>query len=127
MLIQLAHYRQHQAFYTPPTGKECFGHPGLLALPFILLNPFFEELIVRAYLMTEIRELTGSATLALAVSVLFQSAYHLYYGWWGALSVGFMFLAFAVYFAKYRRALPVVVAHGIQDVLAFFVMGRWRV
>ena len=40
-----------------PTGKDFFAHPSIAAVPFFLLNPFFEELIVRAYLMTEITDL----------------------------------------------------------------------
>jgi len=80
------------------------------------MNPFFEELLVRAYLMTEIVELTGSSALAIAVSVAVQTSYHLYYGWSGALSLAFLFLAFALYFARSRRALPVVVAHGVFDI-----------
>ncbi len=55
-------------------------HPPVLAIPFFLQNPFFEELIVRAYLMTEIGELTGSWLLAVLVSSLVQASYHLYYG-----------------------------------------------
>ena len=82
----------------------------------MLLNPFFEELIVRAYLMTEIRELTGSAWLAGAASVALQTAYHLYYGWERALSLGFLFLAFSIYYATRRKATPIVVAHGIFDI-----------
>lgn len=48
--------------------------------------------------MTEIRDLIGSALLATAASVLLQSAYHLYYGWLGALAISFLFIPFAVYY-----------------------------
>lgn len=118
LCIQLFHYFKYYAFYTGPTGKDFFGHPGLAMVPFVLFNPFFEELIVRAYLMTEIRELTGSVVLAASVSVVLQSAYHLYYGWLGALSTMFLFIPFAVYYAVTRRAFPIIVAHGIFDVFA---------
>ncbi|SRR6266568_4009037 len=40
-----------------------------IALIFVLVNPFFEELIVRAYLMTEVKFLTGSAALSIVASV----------------------------------------------------------
>lgn len=93
-----------------------FGHLGWFAVVFALFNPFFEELIVRAYLMTEIIEMTGSSALAVIVSVGVQSAYHLYYGWAGALSLACQFLVFSLYFARWRRALPLVVAHGFFDV-----------
>jgi membrane protease YdiL (CAAX protease family) len=100
------------------TAQTIFGHPGLSAIPFFLLNPFFEELIVRAYLMTEIKELTGSATLSVAVSVIVQTTYHLYYGWERALSMGFLFLVFAVYYSRTGKATPIIVAHGAFDLVA---------
>jgi membrane protease YdiL (CAAX protease family) len=102
---------------TGPTGKDFFAHPSVAAVPFFLLNPFFEELIVRAYLMTEITSLTGSSALAVVASVLVQFSYHLYYGWVGALSLCFPFLIFALYYAHSRRALPVILAHEFFDIL----------
>jgi membrane protease YdiL (CAAX protease family) len=93
-----------------------FAHPAIVAITFAVLNPFFEELIVRAYLMTEVAELTGSSALAVVISVAVQFCYHLYYGWSGALSLSFMFLIFALYYARSSRALPIVVAHGFFDI-----------
>jgi len=101
-----------------PTPRDLFGHASLMMVPFSLLNPFFEELIVRAYLMTEVSALTGSSVLAIILSVLVQTSYHLYYGWIGALTLSFQFLVFAIYFARTRKALPIIVAHGIFDLLA---------
>jgi membrane protease YdiL (CAAX protease family) len=103
-----------------PNARAFFSHPGLAIIPYVLLNPFFEELIVRAYLMTELLELTGSAFLAVAVSVLVLASYHLYYGWVGAISIGFMFLAFSIFFLKTRRALPIISAHGLIDIYGIF-------
>ena len=87
-----------------------------MGIAFCLLNPFFEELVVRAYLMTEITELTGSTVWAFILSVVVQFSYHLYYGWAGAISLSFQFLVFALYYAHSRRALPVVLAHDFFDV-----------
>jgi membrane protease YdiL (CAAX protease family) len=101
-----------------PNASDFFAHPSIVILPFSLLNPFFEELIVRAYLMTEIIQLTGSMVLAVALSVLVQFSYHLYYGWAGAIALSFQFLTFALYYASSRRALPVIVAHGFFDIYA---------
>lgn len=116
--IQIMHYAMYRSFSTGPTGKDFFSHPGVMAVPFSLLNPFFEELIVRAYLMTEIMDLTGSSALAVALSVAVQFSYHLYYGWVGAISVSFSFLVFALYYAMSRKALPIIVAHGFFDIFA---------
>jgi len=97
------------------SANELFAHASLAAIPFAFLNPFFEELIVRAYLMTEILDLTGSSLLAVIVSVALQTSYHLYYGWMRALSLSFFFLIFAVYYARKRQVLPIITAHAVND------------
>jgi membrane protease YdiL (CAAX protease family) len=109
------------AFSLSTMGGHTYHHPypSLIALPFFILNPFFEELIVRAYLMTEIRKLTGSTVLAVLISVAVQTSYHLYYGWIGALSLAFEFLAFSIYYAQTRRIAPVIVAHELFDLYGF--------
>jgi membrane protease YdiL (CAAX protease family) len=111
----------HRAVLTHATGgvtaREMFTHLSVATIVAFLVNPFVEELIVRAYLMTEIGELTGSWTLAAAVSIAVQTSYHLYYGWVTALSLGFQFAVFAIYYARSRKATPIVVAHGIFDML----------
>jgi membrane protease YdiL (CAAX protease family) len=116
VVVHLLHYAIYGAVAKAPGARDLFGHPPVAAIPFFLLTPFFEELIVRAYLMTEVLELTGSSTLAVAVSVAIQVSYHLYYGWATAISLSFLFLTFALYYAHSRRALPIIVAHGLFDI-----------
>jgi membrane protease YdiL (CAAX protease family) len=117
-LVQTIHHLIYGSWVSGPTAKDFFAHPSVVTIPLILLNPFFEELIVRAYLMTEVVDLTGSSMRAVAVSVLVQFSYHLYYGWGGAISLAFFFLPLALYYVRSRRALPVIVAHGLLDVYA---------
>lgn len=109
----------HQAIFHASSGtisaRQVIGHPSMIAIPFIFLNPFFEELIVRAFLMTEIKALTNSWVVAAGLSVALQTSYHLYYGWQGALSLGFQFLVFALYYARTRKATPIIVAHALFD------------
>src|SRR6202171_224093 len=115
-IVHLFHYAMYGIMARGPSGSDFFAHPSVAAIPFSLLNPFFEELIVRAYLMTEVLDLTGSSSLAVALSVAVQFSYHLYYGWAGAISLSFQFLIFALYYARSRRALPIIVAHGFFDI-----------
>jgi membrane protease YdiL (CAAX protease family) len=117
----LIHFALHPWFSSTQQGQtahDLYAHPSAMSIFLVLLNPFFEELIVRAYLMTEIAELTRSWVLAAAVSTIVQASYHLYYGWMGMLSLSFQFLIFSIYYAKARKALPVIVAHGIFDLVA---------
>ena len=83
---------------------------------FQFLNPVFEELIVRAYVITEVRRLTNSATLAVACSVGLQMSYHFYQGLLPALSHSATFLIYSVYYAKTNRILAPIVAHFLLDV-----------
>jgi membrane protease YdiL (CAAX protease family) len=115
-IVQVVHYLMYGSLVTGPTAHDFFAHPSVVAIPFSVLNPFFEELVVRAYLMTEVVQLTGSSVLAVVLSVALQFSYHLYYGWAGAISMAFQFLAFALYYARTRRALPIIVAHGLFDI-----------
>lgn len=117
-LIQMGQYMLTGSYVTPVSAAQIFGHPTILAFLFTFLNPFFEELIVRAYLMSEVNKLTGSMALAMLVSVLLQSSYHLYYGWTGAASTAFLFVVFALYYARTRNATPIIVAHFLFDILA---------
>jgi membrane protease YdiL (CAAX protease family) len=117
----LVHWSHGVLFLSTQSGLtacEAFGHPSIMAIPLFLLNPLFEELIVRGYLMTEVKDLTGSWTLSAALSVAVQFSYHLYYGWQGAIALSFLFLVFAIYYARTRRATPIILAHGIFDLLA---------
>jgi len=51
-----------------------------LTIVFVLVNPFFEELIVRGYTISEITGLGRNAGLAVLASVLIQMSYHIYQG-----------------------------------------------
>jgi len=91
-----------------------------LILPFLVLNGFHEEVIVRGYLMTEWIELRGSAQMAGFISLALQTSYHLYYGIFGALMVGCGLSVFAIYYAKSRRLMPVILAHIFWDLITVF-------
>jgi membrane protease YdiL (CAAX protease family) len=86
-----------------------------LILPFLIVNGFFEETIVRGYLMTELIELRKSVVLATVLSLAIQTSYHLYYGVLGAAIVGSGLSVFAIYYAKSRRLMPVILGHMIWD------------
>ena len=117
--LWLLHHALFGTFPLAPRTRDLFGHGTYLMLLQMLINPFYEELIVRAYLMTEVIELTGSTWPAVLLSVVVQTSYHLYYGWWTALALGIQFLVFSLYFARWRRALPLAIAHGFYDIRSF--------
>lgn len=91
---------------------------------FVLINPIFEELIVRGFLITEIVNISGRGGLAVIVSVLVQVSYHLYQGLIPAIMVGTMFLAFSLYFLKFKRIMPVIIAHAFFDITAMIYYAK---
>ena len=77
----------------------------------ITLNPFFEELILRGYLMTELKQMTNSVWITVTASVVIQTIPHFYQGATSAISLSGLFLVYAIYFAKTGRLVPVILAH----------------
>jgi membrane protease YdiL (CAAX protease family) len=88
---------------------------GTLTIAGLLFAAAQEELIVRAYMMSEILSLTGNAFLAVAASTCFQALYHLYQGPRGMIYVAWSFLLYSLYYWKTRRATPVVLAHCMMN------------
>lgn len=91
------------------------GVVSFLTVLLVLVNPFFEELIGRAFTISEIRALGGTRALAVAVSVGLQTSYHLYQGVPYALTTGIMFLLYSIYYIRSGRIVPVIIAHMWSD------------
>jgi membrane protease YdiL (CAAX protease family) len=88
---------------------------GLLSL----VNGFFEELFVCAYLINAVKK-RRSAIFAINVSVAIRLAYHLYQGPMAVASIVPIGLIFGYWFARTGRLWPLVVAHALMDFLALW-------
>jgi membrane protease YdiL (CAAX protease family) len=107
-------FRAYEAAMKHPPTQPSIPGAGIISpwlVIFVLINPFFEELIVRAYMISEIVSLTGNTTVAVVASVVLQTTYHLYQGVAYALMAGVTFLVFSIYYARTRRIWPVILAH----------------
>lgn len=119
--IQYAYRAYSGHFIAPKQLHPMFGFGvSFLSIAFICLNPFFEELIVRAYTMSEIMDLSHSGRLAVIVSVVAQMSYHLYQGLAGVLALAFMFTVLSIYYLRTRRIVPVILAHLFVDLFFLF-------
>ena len=101
---------------TPPLGHWW-------TVPALLLNAvqaaLVEEVIVLAYLITRLQQLSWSPVAAIAGSALLRGSYHLYQGWGGFVGNLAMGVLFGVLFLRWgRRTWPFVVAHALLDVAA---------
>jgi len=104
---------------TASVAYSFFPHHPTVHSPFhwsaVLPSAATEELIVRAYLITEVAEIWNSMPLAVFVSIGFQTVYHLYEGTPAALTVAGLFFVYAVFYATTRRITPVILAHAMMN------------
>jgi membrane protease YdiL (CAAX protease family) len=95
----------------PPTMSA------IAAIPLILVNPVFEELLAAGYLITALER--RGPLVAISAGILLRVGYHLYLGWTSALAsmlaIGAVFGAF---YWRRRQLGPLVVAHAVADLFA---------
>lgn len=87
---------------------------------FLLLNSFFEEITVVAYVVTRLTP--RSAPLAITASAVLRLLYHLYQGPVATIATLPLGLLYAAVFWRWRTVWPLVVAHTITNFVAFAMM-----
>jgi membrane protease YdiL (CAAX protease family) len=101
---------------TSPLQLDETGVPLFLNVSFSLLNAFYEELFVCAYVIAAWRG--SDIWTAIGISSIVRLSYHLYQG---PLAIAMIFpfgVLFAWYFAHQRRLAPIIIAHAVLDVIA---------
>lgn len=93
------------------------------AVPVLVLsavqNALLEEVVGVGYLLHRLRELGWSVAAAVGAQALLRGAYHLYQGFGGFLGNAAMGVVFALCYLRFRRVMPLVIAHALLDVVAF--------
>ena len=84
-----------------------------------LADAFLEEVIVVGYLVRRLRELAWSAPLLVAASVFLRGTYHLYQGFGGFIGNLVMGALFALFYLRFGRLGPLIIAHALIDSAAF--------
>lgn len=82
-------------------------------------NGFLEEILVVGYLLTRLEHLRVRWWVAILFSALLRGSYHLYQGYGGFVGNALMGVLFALYFLRYRRLWPLVIAHSLIDIVVF--------
>lgn len=107
-------------------GETTFRWATLVALVLAAAQAaLIEEVIVVGYLATRLRTLGWSVPWIIATSALLRGSYHLYQGVPMAVGNMVMGVVFACAFWYWRdasgrrRLLPLIVAHGLLDAVAF--------
>jgi membrane protease YdiL (CAAX protease family) len=78
-----------------------------------------EELIVVGYLVTRLRQFGWGLPAVVLTSALLRGSYHLYQGFGGFLGNAVMGVVFVLFFIRYRRVVPLILAHFLIDSVAF--------
>jgi len=82
-------------------------------------NAAVEEVVVVGYLMTRLRDLRWRTTTAIATSAVIRGSYHLYQGFGAFVGNAIMGTIFALFYRRYGRVLPLIIAHSILDIVSF--------
>jgi uncharacterized protein len=82
-------------------------------------NAALEEVVVVGYLITRLRQLGWTLPAVVAASAVLRGSYHLYQGFGGFLGNVVMGLIFALFFLRFRRLAPLIIAHATIDTVSF--------
>jgi uncharacterized protein len=91
--------------------------PMLIAAAFA--NGWAEEVIVVGYLLNRLDQLGVNPVKAVVASSLLRGAYHLYQGFGAGVGNVVMGLVFGYAYRRWGRLWPLIIAHGVIDVVAF--------
>ena len=93
------------------------------AVPVLILaavqNAVLEEVVVVGYLITRLRTLGLSLPWIVACSAVLRGSYHLYQGFGAFVGNAVMGMVFALFFIRFKRVAPLIVAHSLLDIAAF--------
>lgn len=107
-----------------PDNIEMFsqGPIGLITIVFIIVNSLYEEIVIRAYFISEVKDMSGSSVLAVTLCVLLMTSYHIYQGLLPLISIATIFLVFSIYYVKKKRIMPVIIAHSYMNLISFIAV-----
>jgi membrane protease YdiL (CAAX protease family) len=82
-------------------------------------NAVLEEVVMIGYLFTRLGQLRWRAPVMILTSAVVRGSYHLYQGWGGFAGNLIMGVVFGLIYLRWKRVMPLVVAHTLLDVAAF--------
>jgi len=116
--VGLVHTETAAIYNAPSDRPEYF----LLAV-MCLVSGFFQELVMRAYLIVRLEELFESTAVAFLLSTILFVCYHGYQGTAGVIGVVLFGVIQGIAFCAFRRLAPISIAHAVTN---FIAIGRVR-
>jgi membrane protease YdiL (CAAX protease family) len=82
-------------------------------------NGILEEVIVVGYLLSRLQKLGVHPAAAIAISAVTRGSYHLYQGIGAFFGNAAMGVIFGLFYYRYRRVTPLIIAHTLIDAVTF--------
>jgi membrane protease YdiL (CAAX protease family) len=82
-------------------------------------NGILEEVIVVGYLLNRLDQLGVGPVRAIAISAVIRGSYHLYQGIGAFFGNAAMGVIFGIFYRRYGRVTPLIVAHALIDAVTF--------
>jgi uncharacterized protein len=82
-------------------------------------NAVLEEVVVVGYLYTRLRQLGYRTVTVVTTSAVLRGGYHLYQGIGAFFGNVVMGVVFGLFYLRFKRVMPLVVAHAILDIVSF--------
>jgi membrane protease YdiL (CAAX protease family) len=82
-------------------------------------NGILEEVIVVGYLLSRLDKLGVNPVAAIAISAVLRGSYHLYQGIGAFFGNAAMGVIFGIFYRRYGRVTPLIVAHTLIDAVTF--------
>jgi uncharacterized protein len=108
LVMTVTEYAAGEVNITPPSASA------LAVATASLINPWYEELLVCAYVIEALRKRFGLA-MAVNVSIAIRLTYHLYQGPPAFIVFAIFGLLVTLFYVRTGRLWPVIVAHALLD------------
>jgi membrane protease YdiL (CAAX protease family) len=82
-------------------------------------NAVLEEVVVVGYLVSRLTDIGWRLAYVVLASALLRGSYHLYQGFGAFIGNAIMGVVFALFYLRFKRVVPLIIAHTILDVVAF--------
>lgn len=83
----------------------------------VIVNSIYEEVLLIGYFFKRFEKFHPA--IIILVSLLVRVSYHTYQGSTNLIMIFFMGLIFGLYYVKYKKLWPLIIAHGIGNIYHF--------
>ncbi|WP_289053427.1 CPBP family intramembrane glutamic endopeptidase [Carboxylicivirga marina] len=104
--------------FNPGNNPEYTLNANWISLSMILvINSIYEESLLIGYLFKRLEKL--NPIVVICFSMLIRLSFHTYQGWLMLFTIIPMALVYGIYYWKFKRLWPLIIAHGIHNLLVF--------